>query len=150
MRKNILKTSYLFVLCFVFISACAQEKKKSSKTETEAKTENSSVKVENSSGLISPNEFLDIVTSEHQVIDVRTPKEYDSGHIKDAININFYDDDFIDQIAKLDKSKPIVVYCAVGGRSGKAYDKVKKLGFPSFYDIDGGMKAWKALDLPLE
>ena len=59
------------------------------------------------------------------VLDVRTPKEFEAGHIKGATNINFQDKDFADRIAKLDKSKTYVVHCAAGGRSAKACEQIK-------------------------
>jgi len=141
MKNNIIKISYLFVLYILFMAACGQEKLKGSKEI---------VLTYPSNGLLSPKEFQKIVTSEFQIIDVRTPAEYDSGHIKNAVNINFYDNDFVTRLAQLDKSKPIVVYCGVGGRSGKTFDQIRDLGFASFFDLEGGIKAWKAAELPLE
>ena len=46
------------------------------------------------------------------VLDVRAPKELAQGKIENAININFFDETFDAQIAKLDKTKPVMVYCA--------------------------------------
>jgi rhodanese-related sulfurtransferase len=79
-----------------------------------------------------------------QVIDVRTPEEYKAGHINDALNINFYGADFKAQMARLDKSKPLAVYCGVGGRSAKAAAIVSELGFKTIYDLQGGMSAWRS------
>ena len=79
-----------------------------------------------------------------QLIDVRTPEEFNSGYISGAKNLNFYDDDFAQQIAKLDKTRPVMVYCAKGGRSASAAEQLKQSGFPKVYDLTGGMYAWKA------
>ena len=79
-----------------------------------------------------------------QIVDVRTPDEYKAGHIGNAININFYDADFKAQMAKLDKSKPLAVYCGVGGRSAKAAAIVSELGFKTVYDLQGGMSVWRS------
>lgn len=79
-----------------------------------------------------------------QLIDVRTPEEFAAGHLPGARNINYYDDDFAAQMGKLDKSKPVLVYCAVGGRSGSAAGDLKSWGFTKIYDLEGGFKAWKA------
>jgi rhodanese-related sulfurtransferase len=84
-----------------------------------------------------------------QLIDVRTPEEYRSGHIAGAVNINYYDSDFAQKIEKLDKNRPVMVYCAVGGRSGKAAAQFKQLGFGKVTDLSGGIKAWQAAGKPL-
>lgn len=76
------------------------------------------------------------------IIDVRTPKEFYSGHIKDASNINFYSDDFIDKLNIVRKDIPIYVYCRSGGRSSSAANKMEKLGFKKVYNLVGGIGAW--------
>jgi phage shock protein E len=62
-----------------------------------------------------------------QLLDVRTASEFNSGHIEGSKNIPF---NAIDQkISSLDKSKPVIVYCAMGGRSNIAASKLKSQGF---------------------
>lgn len=78
------------------------------------------------------------------ILDVRTPKEFSEGHIDGAININYFDKDFADQVAKLDHSKPIYVYCHSGGRSAKAMTIMSGAGFTTIYNLLGGYTAWKA------
>jgi len=77
------------------------------------------------------------------ILDVRTPKEYAEGHINGSVNINYFDKDFKDQVAKLDSSKPIYVYCHSGGRSSKAMTIMKGEGFTTIYNLTGGYSAWK-------
>lgn len=84
-----------------------------------------------------------------QIIDVRTPEEFQSGHIAAAKNINLYDQDFKAQLEKLNKQEPVFVYCKVGGRSAKAAKILNELGFASIYDLDGGMMAWESNKLPV-
>lgn len=80
-----------------------------------------------------------------QLLDVRTPEEFDRGYIKNATNINFFDADFIAQVtSKLDTNKPVYLYCKVGGRSGKAATKLKEAGFTAVYDLEGGLDKWKS------
>lgn len=80
-----------------------------------------------------------------QLIDLRTPEEIKrTGMIQGARAINFYASDFDAQIARLDKSKPVVVYCAAGGRSPQAASKMSKMGFSKVYDYSGGMNDWKS------
>lgn len=80
-----------------------------------------------------------------QLLDVRTPEEFEGGAIKDAVNINFYGEEFDAQLTKLDKDKPVVVYCQAGapeGRSGQTMAKLKELGFQKVYELDGGYLGW--------
>ena len=78
-----------------------------------------------------------------QVLDVRTPEEVAEGKIDDAVNINFYDADFKDQVAaKLDKKVPVYLYCRSGGRSQKAMVILKELGFSVVYELIGGYSGY--------
>ena len=77
-----------------------------------------------------------------QVVDVRRSKEYNSGHITGAINIDFYKSSFVEDINKLDKSKTTVVYCKSGNRSNKSALIMDSLGFTDFYDFSEGMNGW--------
>ena len=83
-------------------------------------------------------------TEKPQLIDVRTPEEYAVDKINDAKNINWNGDNFVSEVEKLDKSKPIFVYCKVGGRSAQAAYKLSQLGFKEIYDLDGGIMKWNA------
>jgi len=88
-------------------------------------------------------EELDQADSTIQLIDVRTPEEYAEGYIKHAKNINVFDDNFIALIYKLDKEKPVYVYCRSGKRSADASEQLEKAGFTKIYDLDGGIVKWK-------
>lgn len=86
----------------------------------------------------------EVIGKDVQFVDVRTPKEYNSGHIDDAININIFDKNaFVSQVKQLDKEAPIYIYCHIGGRSGKASKLLEQLGFQHIYDFSAGWKAWK-------
>jgi len=76
------------------------------------------------------------------IIDVRTPEEFHSGHIKEATNINFYDKDFIDKLQIVSKNLPIYIYCRSGGRSSLAATKMEALGFTMVYNLSRGIEAW--------
>ncbi len=90
-------------------------------------------------------EFTELITEGRgQVLDVRTPEEWSSGVIKGATKMNFFDNDFNTQLEKLDKNKPVYVYCKSGGRSGKATKQMKKMGFTAVYNLVGGIGAWDA------
>jgi thioredoxin len=78
------------------------------------------------------------------IIDVRTPEEFQNGHLPDAVNFNVLAPEFQSQVSKLDKSQPVFVYCKVGGRSADAVEKMKSLGFTTIYDMKGGYMAWSS------
>lgn len=84
------------------------------------------------------------------MVDVRTEKEFDTKHIKNAINIDWKSqNDFEAKVLQLDKNKPVYVYCQSGNRSGQAAKRLTELGF-NVYDIEGGVMKWEASELPLE
>jgi thioredoxin len=86
-------------------------------------------------------------TPNPQVVDVRTPEEFASGHLIQAQNVNWMNPDFVANSAKYDKSKPIFVYCKSGGRSHKAAEKLAELGFPNVIEMEGGILKWDAAGL---
>lgn len=83
-----------------------------------------------------------------QLIDVRTAEEFEGGHLKSAVNFDWNSDGFMKQIASLDKTKPVLVYCLSGGRSSSAAATMRKNGFREVYEMDGGMMQWRAQKLP--
>ncbi|WP_338812091.1 rhodanese-like domain-containing protein [Bernardetia sp. Wsw4-3y2] len=76
------------------------------------------------------------------LIDVRTPQEYEQGNISKAKNINFNDTSFGEELNKLEKNKPLFIYCKSGGRSAKAVEKAKEMGFEHIIELDGGIESW--------
>jgi rhodanese-related sulfurtransferase len=88
-------------------------------------------------------------TTVKQVVDVRTQDEYSSGHLVGAVLIDYYKKDFKASVSKLDKNKPVFVYCASGGRSGSAAEVLEELGFKQIYDLKGGMNAWSRAGKPV-
>ncbi|MBS1587809.1 MAG: thioredoxin [Bacteroidetes bacterium] len=79
-----------------------------------------------------------------QLVDVRTPGEYAEGHLENAKNIDYNSDAFANKIAKLDKAKPVFVYCLSGGRSGMAAEQMHNMGFAEVYNMKGGIMKWNA------
>jgi len=95
-------------------------------------------------GLIDGATFQKLRTEKELVIlDVRTAKEFQSGQIPGAINIDITAPDFLQEIMQLDKSQEFLVYCAVGGRSARARKEMQKLGFERVYDLEGGFGKYK-------
>jgi len=83
-------------------------------------------------------------TPDAQIIDVRTPLEFSGEHLDNAININWNGNDFEAKAAKLDKTKPVFVYCKLGGRSESAAAKLSEMGFTKVYDLKGGIMKYSA------
>jgi len=85
-----------------------------------------------------------------QLLDVRTPGEYEDGHLKGALNINWKGNDFEQQASKLDKTKPVLVYCLGGGRSAAAAEKMQAMGFTAIYNMEGGFMKWTSANKPVD
>lgn len=96
-------------------------------------------------GSLNPNEFESQMskTSDKQIVDVRTPEEFNSGYIDGAMLINFYDSDFTQKVNLLDKTKPVFVYCKAGGRSAEAAKQMRNSGFTTVFELNGGMMSWE-------
>jgi rhodanese-related sulfurtransferase len=82
------------------------------------------------------------------IIDIRTPAEFADGYIEGAININYNDESFLEQLDRLDKTKTYVIYCRTGRRSSDALNVMIRLGFKNVYRITGDIVRWKAEGLP--
>lgn len=102
--------------------------------------------------IISPQEVREAVydSNSHQLIDVRTIAEFDEGHLKRAQNICVTDADFKENVAKLDKTQPVYVYCRSGKRSAKAAEILKEMGFKEIYDMEGGFLRWEDENMEIE
>ena len=92
--------------------------------------------------LLEKHEFQVLMNQDVQLIDVRTSEEYSKGFIEEAQNIDYNSTDFDNKISKLDKNKPVLLYCAMGGRSSKASKVFKSQGFKKIYDLKGGFLSW--------
>ncbi len=84
------------------------------------------------------------------LLDVRTPDEFAKGYVPGAININFFDKNFKEKVAQLPATKPVYVYCAVGGRSAKASALLAALNHKEIYNLEGGFTAWQKLKFPVQ
>jgi rhodanese-related sulfurtransferase len=76
------------------------------------------------------------------LLDVRTPEEFASGHLKGAVNIPVNAVDFAARVAGLKKDEPVLVYCRSGHRSLAASDQLGKLGFLSVVNLAKGILGW--------
>jgi len=126
----------LFGLTFA-VSSCQN------KPSTTTTTNESGVQV--TSKVITVEEYEKAITNpDIQLVDVRTPAEFSSGHIAKAININVMDATFTNEISKLDKQKPVYIYCRSGARSQRAAATLMQNGFTQIIDLQGGINSWNA------
>lgn len=98
---------------------------------------------------VSAKEAADLIgkyngNSGFAVLDIRTPGEFQSGHLPGAILIDLYSQTFVDQLSRLDKEKTFLIYCRTGNRSTKSLEILKKLKFQKIYHMSAGIRAWQS------
>lgn len=99
----------------------------------------------NSKGVIaiSAEKFKKMADSgKYTIIDIRTPREFAQGHIKGAINIDFYKKSFYVKMGKY-KDTTFLYYCRSGNRTGQAMRKFNQMNFKEGYDLQHGIISWK-------
>ena len=92
--------------------------------------------------VISDTQFIEIQDTDYILVDVRTIEEYESGHIQDAINFDFYSESFQKEILSLDKSSSIILYCRTQNRSTKTANYLKENGYKEITVLEGGITSW--------
>jgi len=103
---------------------------------------------------LSPKEASNLIEkhkgdSDLVILDIRTQGEYQSGHLQNAVRVDFYSKSFADEIGRLDKEKSYLVYCRSGNRSARSMDLFKKLQFQKIYHLSSGINSWMSEGLPL-
>ena len=91
---------------------------------------------------ISDAQFTEIQHTDYILVDVRTPEEYESGHIQDAVNFDFYSESFQNDILSLDKSSSIILYCRTQNRSTKTANYLIENGYKEIIVLVGGITSW--------
>ncbi len=94
--------------------------------------------------ILDKTAFSEAISNKNvQLVDVRTPQEYQDGSIAHAINIDFFkQEDFVSKSNELNKNEAVYLYCRSGNRSQKAARKLDSLGFKKIYDLKGGYLNW--------
>lgn len=105
---------------------------------------NSSLSTRSNIGNITTGDAYALIqnSSSLAIIDVRTPQEYQSGHLDGAINLDYYSDGFLNNLTSLDKNSTYLIYCRRGIRGGSALEMMRGLGFKEVYNIAGGLTKW--------
>ena len=91
---------------------------------------------------ISDSQFTEIQDTDFILVDVRTTEEFESGHIQDAVNFDFYSESFQKAILSLDKSASIILYCRTQNRSTKTANYLKENGYKEITVLQGGITSW--------
>ncbi len=142
--KKILTFGLAFFLIIIAISCgTAQEKNTGTTVQTDATIAKN----------VNATEFQALIASKKEgiLLDVRTPEEFIAeGSIEGNVTIDFRAADFKEQLSKLDKDKPVMVYCHAGGRSGRTLEMMKEMGFKEIYNLSGGILAWKKGKKPVK
>ena len=84
------------------------------------------------------------------VVDVRTPEEFNAGHIKGALNIDVYEPDAFKKIDKLNKNSKYIVHCRTNRRSGIIVDHMIKSGFKNVFQMMDGFPGWEGNKFPVQ
>ena len=125
-----IKTILVFA-CLMLLSGCNSQ----TKSEQTISASDFAAKIEKS--------------DDAQILDVRTPAEFSSGHLVNAKNSDWNGSTFESEVSKLNKSKPVYVYCRSGKRSAQAAEKLTELGFSNVYNLEGGILQWESASLPV-
>lgn len=100
---------------------------------------------------VDVNTFETGIKGDVQILDVRTPEEFQQGHIANAMMANVNDEkEFERRTTSLDKEKSIYVYCLAGSRSRNAANQLRAKGFKNVVELAGGMNAWRQANKPVE
>lgn len=136
------KTHILLVIISVLFFSYNSYSQKDSKADTVY----ANITVQQADSLIQAND----TNSNFVIIDVRTPAEYQSYYISNAININYYDTGFAVKIDSLDRDNIYLVYCGSGVRSANAMLYMETLKFDEVYNMLGGLSAWMTSGFPVD
>lgn len=99
---------------------------------------------------VNVSDFSELVKSDMgELLDVRTVREFQSGHIDGAKNIVFSMFGFESVLKGLNKNKTYYIYCRSGSRSGRAMKVMKKVGFKNVYNLNGGLMTWQSRGMPV-
>ena len=92
--------------------------------------------------VISDAQFIEIQDTDFILVDVRTIEEYESGHIQNAVNFDFYSESFQKEILSFDKNSSIILYCRTQNRSTKTANYLKENGYKEITVLAGGITTW--------
>ena len=99
---------------------------------------------------LKPEEFKKVLEQKKYIlVDVRSAEEFATGHIKGAVNLDYFRSDFPKKMMEFVEEEAIMVYCQAGGRSERTANKLSQNGFTLVYDLKGGINAYKDAGLEI-
>lgn len=146
-------SSRYFLILLLFLSlSCKQNAKDNSELSSKTTSDTLSPISKENGGNLTPLEVRGLIQDNPGliIIDVRTPRELQSGMVENAINIDMYDQNFLLNIKELKKDEKYLLYCAVGGRSSAAIELMKKEGFTSVFNSKEGFSSLKEAGIPIK
>ena len=78
----------------------------------------------------------------YELVDLRTPVEFETGHLEGAYNIDFTAPEFMAVLEQMDKEKKYLLYCRTGNKSEQTLDLMQERGFKESYNMVGGIVDW--------
>jgi rhodanese-related sulfurtransferase len=137
-----------FLIITTLLSAFACESQPSGNVSSVSEKKEVSGPVAQNIDVVTFKKFIEEKQG-RQILDVRTPGETASGIIPGAIEMDISAANFPSSLDDLDKSKPVLVYCRSGNRSGQAMRQMSAMGFKEVYNLNGGIMAWSGSGQPL-
>ncbi len=136
-----------FILLALSVFACSSSDSQNTTPDTPKTTEPKA-----QDGVLSAEEFAKLLETQSnaQLVDVRTADEFAGGHLRGAKNLDYLSGELNSGLGQLDRERPVMLYCKKGGRSAKSYKLLKKAGFKTVYDLEGGYTEWVRQNLPIE
>ena len=102
---------------------------------------------------VSVAEFHKLMASmpDALLLDVRTPEEWDEGHLEGAAHHDYWGDEaaFEQAMNRIPRDRPVLVYCAGGGRSGLTAKELNADGHQEVYNLEDGITGWKREGMPV-
>ena len=141
---NKLRISIFTIAISLITISCGESIKEANTTDDELTNDTTEISTEELTIAknVSRDEFKLLIQKGGLLIDVRTPEEVADGSIDGNTNINVNSPSFKSEIEKLNKNIPVLIYCKSGGRSGKAMEIMKEMGFKEVYNLNGGYSNW--------
>lgn len=138
----------------ISLAACGGSDSTSTSESTPAEQADSQTETSAAAGVrvVTPAKAAETIANAPDdlvILDVRTQEEFDEGHIEGAVMLDFYREDFAEELATFDPEVPYVLYCRSGNRSSGARAIMTELGFASVEDVDGGIVGWQGAGLPV-
>lgn len=143
--KKVIKSTLAGLIGFMLLLSCESKKASMESTDQPASQEKVEIRsIDSKEAKTILEKHQDIV-----ILDVRTPKEFSAGHVTGAQNVDFQGEDFTEQLQLLNPDQEYLIYCAIGGRSGKAMKQMEKMGFKKVLNVADGFPGLSDKGIPV-